>query len=63
MIFIHHKEVLTEDRETHAVVPGDWRHGADIERWMPVELQSSNNYSTSAKKFERLSERLSERLL
>ena len=37
------------DREIHAVVPGDWRHGADIERWKPVELQSSNNYSTCAK--------------
>ena len=39
----------SEDRETHAEVPGEWRQGADIERWMPVELQSSNNYSTSAK--------------
>lgn len=39
----------SEDCETHAQVPGDWWHGADIERWMPIELQCSNNYSTSAK--------------
>ena len=42
----------SEDRETHSEVPGDWRQGADIERWMPVELQSSNNYFTSAKNIE-----------